>query len=241
MADIFERYQRQTVLPEIGGEGQKKLLSAKVLLIGFGGLGTPCATYLAQAGIGHLEIIDADTVSFSNLNRQFFFTEHDLNLYKAEIAEKKIAQMNSSITVHGLVMHLDESNVRAIIQGFDVVVDCVDTLATRKIVHDACLAQNIPLVEGGIDGFYGFVSCIKKGCPCLNCMDFFAGKEKKEIPVLGAVAGIIGSMQALETIKILLQTKDILFGKILYYDAKRQETEIVAIPENPDCPLHRFI
>lgn len=240
MVDI-SRYQRQTVLPEIGEEGQKKLLSSKVLLIGVGGLGTPCATYLAQAGVGHLEIIDADTVSFSNLNRQFFFTEQDVNCYKAEIAEKKIAQMNSAIQVHGQVKRLEASNALEIIQGYDVVINCVDTLATRKIVHDACLMQDIPLVEGGIDGFYGFVACIKRGCPCLNCMDFFAGKEKKEIPVLGAVAGIIGSMQALEAIKILLQIKDILFGKILYYDAKRQETEIVAIPENPACQVHRSI
>ena len=240
MAEIFTRYQRQTVLPEIGEEGQNKLLSSKVLLIGAGGLGTPCAAYLAQAGIGHLEIIDADTVSFSNLNRQFFFTENDINRYKAEIAEKKIAQMNSSISVHGLVMRLDESSVAAAIQGYDVVVDCVDSLAARKIVHNACLAQNIPLAEGGIDGFYGFVSCIKRGYPCLNCMDFFAGKEKTQIPVLGAVAGIIGSMQALEAIKIILQIKDSLFGKILYYDAKRQEIEIVAIPENPECKVHRI-
>lgn len=240
MAEIFARYQRQTVLPEIGEEGQKKLLSSKVLLIGAGGLGTPCAVYLAQAGIGHLEIIDADTVSFSNLNRQFFFTENELGLYKTGIAEKKLAQMNSSIQVHGQVKRLDESNASEIIQGYDVVVDCVDSLATRKIVHDACLAQDIPLAEGGIDGFYGFVSCIKKGYPCLNCMDFFAGKEKTQIPVLGAVAGIIGSMQALETIKILLQIEGVLFGKILYYDAKRQEIELVAIPESPACSKHRI-
>ena len=95
------------------------------------------------------------------------------------------------------------------------------------------------MVEGGIDGFYGFVSCIKKGYPCLNCIDFFAGREKEKIPVLGAVAGIIGSMQALETIKIVLGMKDTLFGKILYYDAKRQEIEIVTIPENETCQMHK--
>ncbi len=239
MAEL-SRYQRQMVLPEIGEEGQKKLLSSRVLLIGAGGLGTPCAVYLTEAGVGHLEIIDADTVSFSNLNRQFFFTENDIDLYKAEIAEKRLAQLSSSIHVHGQVKHINEENIEAVIQGYDVVVDCVDSLATRKIVHDVCLAQNIPLVEGGIDGFYGFVSCIKRGYPCLNCMDFFSGKEKEKIPVLGAVAGIIGSMQALETIKILLQINDVLFGKILYYDAKRQEFETVAIPENPSCKLHRI-
>lgn len=236
---MFSRYARQMVLPEIGEEGQKKLLSAKILLIGCGGLGTPCAVYLAEAGIGQLELVDADTVSFSNLNRQFFYTEQDIGNYKAHIAEKKLAQMNAALTVHGQVKRLDGSNAEKIIQGFDVVVDCVDTLAVRKIVHNACLAQNIPLVEGGIDGFYGFVSCIKKGCPCLNCMDFFAGKEKEKIPVLGAVAGIIGSMQALETIKIVLGMENTLFGKILYYDAKRQEMEIVAIPENETCRLHK--
>lgn len=235
---MLSRYGRQMVLPEIGEEGQKKLLSAKVLLIGCGGLGTPCATYLAQAGIGQLELVDADTVSFSNLNRQFFYTQQDIGRYKAQIAEKKLAQMNDALHVHGHVVRLDEGNIDATIQGFDVVVDCVDSLQTRKIVHSACLKQDIPLVEGGIDGFYGFVSCIKKGCPCLNCMDFFAGREKQTIPVLGAVAGIIGSMQALETIKIVLEMKDSLFGKILYYDAKRQEMEIVPIPENETCELH---
>lgn len=235
---MLSRYARQMVLPEIGEEGQKRLLSAKVLIIGCGGLGTPCATYLAQAGIGQLELVDADTVSFSNLNRQFFYTEQDIGSYKAQIAEKKLAQMNTALAVHGHVMRLDENNIDAAIQGFNAVVDCIDSLQTRKIVHHACLAQNIPLVEGGIDGFYGFVSCIKKGCPCLNCMDFFAGKEKEKIPVLGAVAGIIGSLQALETIKILLGTEDTLFGKILYYDAKRQDMEIVTIPENEACLLH---
>lgn len=234
---MCSRYARQMVLPEIGEDGQKKLSAAKVLLIGCGGLGTPCAVYLAQAGIGQLNLVDADTVSFSNLNRQFFFTQQDIGGYKAQIAEKKLAQMNNALTVYGQILLLDEKNVDATIQGFDVVVDCVDSLQTRKIVHHACLAQNIPLVEGGIDGFYGFVSCIKKGSSCLNCMDFFAGREKSPIPVLGAVAGIIGSMQALETIKILLGMKDILFGKILYYDAKRQDMETVTIPENGTCQL----
>lgn len=238
---MLSRYARQMVLPEIGGEGQKKLLSAKVLLIGCGGLGTPCAVYLAEAGIGQLELVDADTVSFSNLNRQFFYTEQDIGKYKAQIAEKKLTQMNGALTVHGHVKHIDENTVDAVIQGFDVVVDCVDSIKTRKIVHHACLAQNIPLVEGGIDGFYGFVSCIKKGCPCLNCMDLFAGREKEKIPVLGAVAGIIGSMQALEAIKIVLGMENALFGKILYYDAKRQEIEIVAIPENMACSEHKVL
>lgn len=227
---MISRYERQMVLPEIGEEGQQKLLSAKVLIIGCGGLGTPCATYLAQAGIGQLEVVDADTVSFSNLNRQFFFTQQDIGAYKAEIAEKKLAQMNSNLHVRGHVKQVDESSIDALIHGFDVVVDCVDNLETRKIVHHACLKQDIPLVEGGIDGFYGFVACIKKGYP--PCMDFFSGKEKEKIPVLGAVAGIIGSLQALEAIKIIVGMDNILFGQILYYDAKKQEMEKVTIPEN---------
>jgi adenylyltransferase/sulfurtransferase len=235
---MFSRYGRQMILPEIGEEGQKKLLSAKVLIIGCGGLGTPCATYLAQAGIGQLDLVDADTVSFSNLNRQFFFTQKDIGAYKAEIAEKKLVQMNGALCVHGHVKHIDERTVDVILQNFDVVVDCVDNQETRKIVHRASLKLGIPLVEGGIDGFYGFISCIKKGYPCLNCMDFFAGREKEKTPVLGAVAGIIGSMQALEAIKIILGMDNALFGQILYYDAKRQEMESVSIPENETCPLH---
>lgn len=236
---MVSRYERQMVLPEIGEEGQKKLLSAKVLIIGCGGLGTPCATYLAQAGIGQLELVDADTVSFSNLNRQFFFTEQDIGAYKAEIAEKKLAQMNTALCVRGHVKEVNENTIDAIVQGFDVVVDCVDNLKTREIVHKTCLKQGIFLVEGGIEGFYGFVSCIKKGCPCLHCIDFFAGREKEKIPVLGAVAGIIGSMQALEAIKIVLGMDNALFGQILYYDAKRQEIEKVTIPENENCNLHK--
>ncbi len=229
------RYARQMLLPELGESGQKKLASSKALVIGCGGLGTPAAAYLAEAGVGHLELIDTDTVSVTNLNRQFFYTEKDIDSYKAHVAQRVVRSMNGEISVHGKAQHIDGDHIDADIEGFDVVLDCVDSLAVRRIVHDACLKQDIPLVEGGIDGFYGFVSCIKKGFPCLNCMDFFSGKQKDVIPVLGAVAGIIGSMQALEAIKILLGTDDALFGKILYYDAKRQELETVEIPYKDGC------
>lgn len=233
------RYDRQLILPEIGEQGQQKLAKAKVLLIGFGGLGSPCATYLVGAGIGHLEIIDTDTVSLTNLNRQFYFTEHDVDSYKAHIAEKVLSKMNGEIRVHGFAKHIDESHIEDTVQGFDLVVDCVDSMQTRQIVHNACLKHGIPLVEAGIDGFYGFLASIKKGFPCLNCMDFFQGKQKEVTPVLGAVAGIIGSMQALEAIKILLGMEGVLFGKILYYDAKRQEIDLVEIPEKEDCMWHK--
>lgn len=233
------RYDRQIIISEIGEKGQEKLRKSEVLLIGFGGLGTPCATYLAQAGIGRLEIIDADTVAFSNLNRQFFFTEQDIDLYKAHIAEKIIGKMNSGVNVRGRVLRIDEKNAEDCIQGFDIVVNYVDNIETRKIVHNACLKYDIPLVEGGIDSFYGFVSCIKKGYPCLNCMGFFDGKQKAVTPVLGAVAGIIGSMQAVEALKILLGVNGVLYGKILYYDAKRQETELVTIPGKRNCICHK--
>lgn len=229
------RYERQLILPEIGKEGQEKLRNARVLVIGFGGLGTPAAVYLAEAGIGYLEILDTDTVSLTNLNRQFLFAEKDIDSYKAHVAERAIGKMNSEIAVHGRAVHIDSGHIDSLVQGFDVVVDCVDSLRTRKIVHDACLKYGVPLVEGGIDGFYGFVSVIKKGFPCLNCMDFFSGRQKETTPVLGAVAGIVGSMQALETIKILLHIDDVLFGTILYYDAKRHELEQVKIPDNPLC------
>lgn len=233
--DTVSRYARQIILPEFGEMGQQKLASSKVLVIGCGGLGTPAATYLAMAGIGHLELVDTDTVSLTNLNRQFFYAEKDVDSYKAHVAAKVIRSMNGGISVHGKAEHIDKDHIEKDIQGFDVVLDCVDNLKTRKIVHDACLKQGIPLVEAGIDGFYGFVACIKKGGPCLNCMDFFNGTQKDVTPVLGAVAGIIGSMQALEAIKIILGRDDALFGKILYYDAKRQELEQVDIPENPAC------
>lgn len=236
---MLTRYERQRILPEIGDSGQEKLSKAKVLVIGFGGLGTPAATYLAEAGIGHLEIVDTDTVSLTNLNRQYLFTEKDIDSYKAHVAERVIGRMNAEISVHGKAQHIDASHIDTAVQGFDAVVDCVDSLETRKIVHDVCLKRNIPLIEGGIDGFHGFVACIKKGFPCLNCMGFFSGKQKETTPVLGAVAGIIGSMQALETIKILLHIEDVPFGKILYYDAKRQELEQVDIPGNPECVCHK--
>lgn len=229
------RYERQLILPEIGKDGQEKLRTARVLVIGFGGLGTPVSVYLAEAGIGYLEIIDTDTVSLTNLNRQFLFAEKDIDSYKAHVAERVIGKMNSEISVHGKALHIDTDHIDFLVQGFDVVVDCVDSLQTRKIVHDACLKHDVPLVEAGIDGFYGFVSAVKKGFPCLNCMDFFSGRQKEITPVLGAVAGIVGSMQALETIKILLHIDNVLFGKILYYDAKRHELEQVEIPENPQC------
>lgn len=233
------RYTRQIALAEIGEKGQEQLQKAKVLVIGAGGLGCPCITYLTEVGIGYLEILDMDIVSCTNLNRQFLYNDHDIDSYKAHVAERKLRLINTEIIIHGHAKKITEENIEETIQDFNIIVDCIDNIQTRKIIHNACLKLNIPLVEAGIEGFYGFVTTIKKGFPCLNCMGYFDSKDKKEIPVLGAVAGIIGSLQALECIKVLLNIEGVLFGKILEYDAKKQEIEIINIPEKNECMIHK--
>ncbi len=233
---MLERFDKQITIPQIGEAGQKRLAASKVAVVGAGGLGSPVITYLAAAGVGALRIIDEDKVELSNLNRQFMHSHRSIGQEKAESAGSYVANTFGDVKIEPLVRRLNEHNVNRLLVGCHLVVDCVDNIATRLLVCRSALALHMPLVEGGIDGFYGFVTAIKAGTACLGCIGYDAPTDKA-FSSLGAVAGVIGSMQALEAIKILLRMPDVAYNRLLSFDGLRGELDTVQMTPRADCPI----
>ena len=238
----LERYSRQLVLPEWSGAAQERLRSATAIVVGAGALGSPVATYLAAAGVGRIGIVDEDVVELSNLHRQPLHWTPDVGRQKAENAAVKLGVLNPEVAVDPYPVQLNAQNAAAIVVGADVVVDCTDTFATRYLVNDACCAQRIPLVEAGVLGFAGLVLSIRPGeSACYRCafpVEPPAGSVPscREAGVLGATAGIVGSIQALEAIKLLTGAGVPLTDRILQLEAATMEQLIVATERRPDCP-----
>src|SRR5215213_10973775 len=237
----LERYSRQLVLPEWSGEAQDRLKSASAIVVGAGALGSPAATYLAAAGIGRLGIVDEDVVELSNLHRQPLHYSPDVGRQKAENAALKLGVLNNDVTVEPYPVRLDAANAEAIVMGADVVVDCSDSFETRYVVNDACCSQRVPLVEAGVLGFDGLVLSIRPGeSACYRCAfptEPSAGSVAscREAGVLGATAGVVGSIQALEAIKLITGVGEPLLDKILQLDAARMEQTIVSTSRRDDC------
>ena len=229
------RYERQLIVPQIGEEGQKKLSESKVTVVGCGGLGSPVLTYLAMAGVGFIRMIDCDEVSLTNLNRQFFYEQASLNKVKCEEAAEFLKKRNPQITITPVYEKIDEENVEELLKESDVVVDCVDRIGVRKIVGRACKKLGIPLIEAGIHGFYGYILPINPGqSACLECMETGETKEMFPVPALGAVAGVIGSLQAVECMKVLLGLP-VSYGTMLSYDGIYGEFDPIPVPVRKDC------
>ena len=229
------RYERQLIVPQIGEGGQEKLENSRVTVIGCGGLGSPVLTYLAMAGVGHLRMIDCDVVSLTNLNRQFFFEEENIDQEKCETAALFLKKRNPQIILEPVCEMVTEENVCELIKDSDVVVDCVDRIATRKIIGRACAKMEIPLVEGGVHGFYGYVLPINSGkSACLECMETGSAKEMIPVPAIGAAVGVIGSLQAVECLKIILELP-VSYGVMLQYDGIYGEFEPIPVAVRPDC------
>ena len=229
------RYERQLIVPQIGEEGQKKLSESKVTVVGCGGLGSPVLTYLALAGVGHIRMIDCDKVSFTNLNRQFFYEQASLDKVKCEEAAEFLKKRNPQITIDPIHKMLDEENAVELLKESDVVVDCVDRIGVRKIVGRTCKKLGVPLVEAGIHGFYGYILPIDPGkSACLECVETGITKETLPVPALGAVAGVIGSLQAVECLKILLGLP-VPFGTMLSYDGIYGEFDPVPVAVRKEC------
>jgi adenylyltransferase/sulfurtransferase len=242
--DQRHRYSRHTIMPEVGEEGQLKLLDAKVLLIGAGGLGSPAAIYLAAAGVGTIGIVDFDVVDTSNLQRQIIHRLEDVDLPKVESAERAIAQLNPDVKVVGHKTQITSENAFDIISQYDLVINGSDNFPTRYLVNDACVLLGKPLVDGSIFRFEGQVTVYDtaNGGPCYRCL-FPDPPPPGEVPscaeggVLGVLPGIIGSLQAVEAIKLILGIGDTLAGRLQLFDALDNEFREMKVHKNHDCPV----
>lgn len=232
------RYERQRIMEKIGDDGQKKLMNSRIVVIGAGGLASPVLIYLACAGIGEITVVDYDVVSETNLNRQFLHKEKDVGKFKVVSAKEMMEELNSEIKINAIVEKLNKDNVEKMLYGADVVIDCVDNVETRITVNRACITLDIPLVEAGISGFYGFVLAVKKEYSCLECIGYENIKLHTPVPALGAVVGVIGALQAVECIKIILGLEGVLYGKMLNYDGLTATFETVDLHKNSMCKAH---
>jgi adenylyltransferase/sulfurtransferase len=239
----IRRYGRHLILPEVGLEGQMKLKAASVLLVGAGGLGSPLALYLAAAGIGRIGIVDFDVVDESNLQRQVLHSTTDVGRPKLDSARDRIHSINPNVEVELFNTHLNSANALGILGGFDLVADGTDNFPTRYLVNDACVLLKKPNVYGSIFRFEGQVSVFSApGGPCYRCL-YADPPPPGLVPscaeggVLGVLPGIIGTIQAAETVKLILGIGEPLIGRLLLFDALTMKTRELKLRRNPDCAI----
>ncbi len=229
------RYKRQ--LPMIGDRGQMCLRNSSVAVVGMGGLGCVAATYLIAAGIGRIFIVDRDFVNESNLNRQFLYGMLDIGKPKVDVAAERLRELNPDVNVIPFQIDVDENNVMNLIAEVDLVVDGLDSWKSRFVLNDACVKTGTPYVHAGVSGFRGQLTVVFPGRgPCLRCI-FKEMEEKSLQPVLGPVVGIIGSLEALETIKLITEVGEPLIGRLLLFDGRDLDFEIVDVERDPKCPI----
>jgi molybdopterin/thiamine biosynthesis adenylyltransferase/rhodanese-related sulfurtransferase len=242
-AEQRDRYSRHILMPEVGTEGQLRLLDARVLLLGAGGLGAPTALYLAAAGIGTLGIVDNDTVDLSNLQRQVIHTQDRVGEPKVDSAEATIANLNSDVKVVKYPVRIDASNIMEIIEGYDVIVDGLDNFPTRYLLNDASVRLQIPVVSASILGFDGQLSVFKPyDGPCYRCL--YPTPPPAELApscgangVLGVLPGTMGLLQATEVVKLILEEGEPLIGRLLLYEALGATFTELKVRRDPDCPV----
>jgi molybdopterin/thiamine biosynthesis adenylyltransferase/rhodanese-related sulfurtransferase len=242
-AEQRERYSRHLLLPEVGIEGQQKLLDARVLLLGAGGLGSPAALYLAAAGVGTLGIVDDDVVDVSNLQRQVIHTTDRVGVAKVDSAEETIRNLNPDVKVEKHQLRIGPDNIMEILPNYDIVVDGLDNFPTRYLLNDASVRLRIPVVSAAILGFDGQLSVFKpyEG-PCYRCL--FPVPPPAELApscgangVLGVLPGTMGLLQATEVIKLILDVGNPLIGRLLMYDALAATVTEVKVRRDPECPI----
>lgn len=237
------RYNRHIMLPQIGIEGQQKLAAAHVLIIGLGGLGSPAALYLAASGVGRLTLVDDDIVELSNLQRQIIHRQHNIGERKVSSARSNLLAINPEIEIISIDHRLDAAALALQIQRADVVLDASDNFDTRFAINRACVAQKKPLVSGAAIQFGGQLSVFDsrdERCPCYSCLYPEQGEDHQtctENGVLAPVVGIIGSMQALEAIKLICQIGEPLYGRLLLFDALSVQWRTMNFKKDPGCPV----
>jgi molybdopterin/thiamine biosynthesis adenylyltransferase len=239
----LQRYSRHILLAGVGVEGQARLLASKVLIIGAGGLGSPAALYLAAAGVGTLGIADADTVDLTNLQRQIIHFTKDVGRPKVESAKEKILALNPETTVNTYHVFVSADNIGDIIRDYDFVIDATDNFAAKFLINDACVLAKKPFSHGGILRFTGQTMTILPGVSaCYRCV-FPAPPPKNAVPscsqagVLGGIAGMLGTIQAVEAVKFVTKVGTLLADAMLTFDAQLMDFRKIKIRRNPNCPL----
>lgn len=239
----LERYSRHIILQEVGVKGQKKLLNASVLIIGAGGLGAPAALYLAAAGVGTIGIVDADEVDLSNLQRQVIHTTNDVGKAKVKSAAETMEAINPDVTVKTYRTFVDSSNIMDLIKDYDFIIDGTDNFPAKFLINDACVMAEKPFSHAGIIRFKGqLMTYVPEEGPCYRCV-FKNPPPKDAVPtckqagVIGAMGGVIGSLQAMEAIKYIIGKGDLLTGKLLTYDALKMEFHTIKLPKDDHCAV----
>ena len=238
----IERYSRHILLKDVGGAGQEKLLQAKVLIIGTGGLGAPAALYLAAAGVGTIGLVDGDTVDLSNLQRQVIHFTADVNRLKVESARGKMEALNPDVRVVTYPERVNKDNIAAIIRDYDFIIDGTDNFPAKFLINDACVLSGKPFSHGGILRFDGQTMTYVPGSACYRCV-FNAPPPKGAVPtcseagILGAVAGMLGTVQAAEALRYIIGKGRLLTNRLLIFNALDMEYRQVNIRRNPECPI----
>lgn len=232
------RYFRQIALHQIGEKGQRTLSQARVAIVGAGGLGSAVLYYLSAAGVGTLSLYDSDTVELSNLNRQIIHWEQDIGRKKVLSVAEKLHSFNSSTSIHTHDIHLTSQNALDSLREHDVIVSCVDNKSTRILLAQIGIQLSIPVVEGGVNGLSGFQLNTKKGFACIGCLWGSEEKQTGTLPVLGVIAGHVGTVQASQTIQIILNPhSNQFFGKLWTFDLETMLFQTFPIRRNPACPI----
>ncbi len=245
-----ERYARHILLKEIGGPGQQRLRASTVVVVGAGGLGAPAALYLAAAGVGHLRLIDDDTVSLSNLQRQVIYRGADVNTAKVDRARAVLHELNQHVEIEAVQQKLTTANAASLLRGADVVLDGTDDFDTRFAVNGACHALGITLISGAVGRWSGQVGTFKSGItrhlpeserlPCYSCLVPETPPDAETcavVGIVGALTGVIGSLMALEAIKEIAQAGESLAGRLLIFDGLAAEARTVKLPRDPSCAV----
>ena len=237
--DEIERYARHLVLAEVGGPGQQRLKAARVAIVGMGGVGGPAALYLAAAGVGSLRLIDDDTVGLSNLQRQITFATRDIGRAKVEAGADALTALNPHVRMEPVAEQLTDANAARLVAGCDVVIDGTDDFAARLAVNRACVVARSPLVSGALGRWSGQVG-VFAGRPCYRCLTPEVPPEAEtcaRVGVVGALAGVVGSMAALEAVKLITGAGEPLIGRLLIYDGLAGTARVVRIVADPDCAV----
>jgi molybdopterin/thiamine biosynthesis adenylyltransferase len=234
-AEELDRYGRQIMMPQIGEGGQERLKRAKVFVAGAGGLGSPVSLYLTAAGVGHLRLVDHDTVDITNLNRQVAHWTADVGRRKVESAQEKLTKLNPNVTVEALSVTISDKNASELVSGFDLIVDAMDNLPTRYLLNKTAIDHGVPFVHGAVNGFEGRAMTVIPGkTACLRCL-YHGPVPESKFPVIGVTPAVIACIQATEVIKYLVGIGELLANRLLVYDGLSLKFTEFNVQRNPQC------